>query len=48
MLTRLACSLSVVTLLSACFLPSARAAELDQAALSGDKVPKGAIWLEKP
>ncbi len=46
MLTRLACFLSVVTLLSVCFLPSARAAELDQAALSGDKAPQGAIWLE--
>ena len=46
MLTRLACFLSVVTLLSACFLASARAAELDQAALSGDKAPQGAIWLE--
>ena len=46
MLTRLACFLSVVTLLSVCFLPSARATELDQAALSGDKAPQGAIWLE--
>ena len=31
---------------SACSLPSAQAAELDQAALSGDKAPAGAIWLE--
>ena len=46
MLSRFVCSLSVVTLLSACLLPSARAAELDQAALSGDKAPKGTIWLE--
>ena len=46
MLTRLACYLSAVTLLSACCLPSARAADLDQAALSGDKAPQGAIWLE--
>ena len=34
MLTRLACSLSLVTLLSACFLSCARAAEPDQEALS--------------
>ena len=46
MLTRLACFLSVVTLLSVCFLPSAQAADLDPAALSGDKAPQGAIWLE--
>ncbi len=46
MLIRLACLLSVLTPLSACFLPSARAAELDQAALSGDKAPEGSIWLE--
>jgi alpha-galactosidase len=46
MLTRLVCSLSLVTLLAACSLPSAQAAELDQAALSGDKAPAGAIWLE--
>ena len=46
MLTRLACSLAVATLLSFCFLPSAGAADLDQAALSGDNAPQGAIWLE--
>ncbi len=46
MLTRLACFLSVVILMSACFLPSARAADLDPGALSGDKAPQGAIWLE--
>ena len=34
MLTRLACTLSAATLLSACFLPSARAAGPDQAARS--------------
>ncbi|MGO9112820.1 MAG: NPCBM/NEW2 domain-containing protein, partial [Thermoguttaceae bacterium] len=46
MLTRLTCYFSVVTLLIACFLPSARAVELDSAALSRDKAPQGAIWLE--
>ena len=46
MLPRLACSLSLVTLLSAFFLSSARSAELDQAALSGDKAPAETIWLE--
>ena len=45
MLIRLACCFAVVTLLSVCS-PSLPAAELDQAALSGDQAPEGAIWLE--
>jgi alpha-galactosidase len=46
MLNRLACSVSVAALFSACFLLSAPAAELDQTSLYGDKAPEGAIWLE--
>src|SRR5208283_3267906 len=46
MLVRFACLLSVVALLFVVFLPSTRAAELDQAALSGDKAPQGAVWLD--
>jgi len=46
MLTRLACSLSIVALMSAFSSSSGFAAELGLAALSGDKAPKGAIWLD--
>ncbi len=45
MLTRLFCTLAVIAF-AACFLPSARAAELDQTVLSGAKAPEGTIWLE--
>ena len=34
------------TSFSLCCLPSGRAAELDQAALAGAKLPPDAIWLE--
>jgi alpha-galactosidase len=46
MLTRYVCCLSVAITLSVCIPLAARAAELDQAALAGDKAPDGAIWLE--
>jgi alpha-galactosidase len=46
MFARLACFLFLAVLISACSLPAAPAAELDQAALSGDQAPQGSIWLE--